>query len=66
MIKPYLSDIINDHKKWKIQLTMRINFISIKDLRETHTIHTKSDKIKTMMGSKTDDIIEELFKDQKN
>ena len=24
MIEPYLSDIINDHKKWKIQLAMRI------------------------------------------
>ena len=66
MIKSYSSDIINDHKKWKIQLTMRINFISIKDLRETHPIHTKSDKIKIMMGSKTNDITEELFKDQKN
>ena len=28
MIRPYLSDIINDHKtqgEWKIQLTMAIN-----------------------------------------
>ena len=24
IIEPYLSDIINDHKKWKIQLAMRI------------------------------------------
>ena len=34
MIKPYLSDIINDHEKRKIQLTMPINFISSKDLLE--------------------------------
>ena len=28
MIKPCLSDIINDHKdEWKIQQSMRINFI---------------------------------------
>ena len=45
MIKPYLSDIINDHKKWEIQLTMQINFIYFKDLRETRTIRTKSDTI---------------------
>ena len=34
-IKPYLSDIINDLKtqgKWKIHLTMAINFFSSKDL----------------------------------
>ena len=41
MIKPYLSNIINDHKKWKIWLTMRINFISSKDSRENCTMHTK-------------------------
>ena len=45
MIKPYLSDIINDHKKWEIQLTMQINFIYFKDLRETRTMRTKSDNI---------------------
>ena len=34
-IKPYLSDIINDLKtqsKWKIHLTVAINFFSSKDL----------------------------------
>ena len=62
MIKPYLSDIINDHKKRKIQLTMRINFIFSKDLRETSTMHTKSDKRKIMMSSETNDILEELCK----
>ena len=32
MIRPYLSNIADDHKdKWKVQLTMGINFISIKD-----------------------------------
>ena len=30
MIKPYLSDIINNHKKWEIQLTIPISFISFK------------------------------------
>ena len=32
-IKPYLDDVIDEHKtesKWKIQLTMKINFICSK------------------------------------
>ena len=83
MIKPYLSDIINDHKtqgewrihlgntiikhetqgEWKIHLTMEINFISSKpDSDETRILDTKSDNRETMMGSETDEIIEELFK----
>ena len=38
MIRPYLSDMINNHKtrrERKIQLTMQINFISSKDSEET-------------------------------
>ena len=66
MIRPYLSNIINDHKtqgEWKIQLTMSINFISSEeDSDEVCTVHTKSDNIEIMMGSETDEIIEELFK----
>ena len=81
MIKPYLSNIINDHKthvlekyhsgdktwvekthnKWKIQLTMAINFISSKDSDETRTMHTKSNNVEIMKGSETDEIIEKLF-----
>ena len=73
MIKPYLSDIINDHKKstevtdyetqfgeWKIQLTMQMNFISSKDSGETCTMYVRSCNIKIIMGSETNDIIEEL------
>ena len=58
MIRPYLSDIINDHKsqgEWKIQLTMSINFISSKGSDETRTMHTKSDDIKIMIGKETDE-----------
>ena len=64
MIRPYLSDMINDHKtrrEWKIQLTMQINFISSKDSEETCTMHTKSHNIEIMMGNETDEIIEKLF-----
>ena len=40
---------------------MQINFISFKDSGETRTVHTKSCNIEIMMGSETNDIIEELF-----
>ena len=64
MIKPYLNDLIGNHKtkgEWKIQLTMKLNFISSQDSKETHTMHTKSDNIEIMIGNKTDKIIEGLF-----
>ena len=48
--------------EWKIQLTMSINFISSKDSDETRNMHTKSNNIEIMVGSETDEIIEELFK----
>ena len=49
--------------EFKIQLTMLINFISsISDSDETRTMRTKSDNIDVMMGSETDEVIEELFK----
>ena len=74
--KPYLRDItkemerirsgnkIREHKtqsEWKIQLTMAINFISSKDFDETRTMRTKSNNVEIMMGSQTNEIIEELF-----
>ena len=46
--------------EWKIQLTMSINFISSKDSDETRNIHTKSYNIEIIMGSETNDIVEEL------
>ena len=55
---------IIEHKtqsEWKIQLTMAINFVSSKDYDETRTTHTKSNKAEIVMGSETDEIIEELF-----
>ena len=56
MIKPYLVDIINNHKikEWKIQLSMTINFISSKDSDEIPTMHTRSSNIEIMMVNKTD------------
>ena len=40
---------------------MQINFTSSKDSRETRTMHQKSDSIEIMMGSETDNIINELI-----
>ena len=57
--------MLNDHKiksEWKIQLTAAINFISSKpDSDETRIMHAKSDNIKIMIGSETNEVIEELF-----
>ena len=60
MIRPYLRDIINDHKtqgESKIQLTITINFISSKNSDETCTMHAISDNIEIMIGNKTSEII---------
>ena len=41
---------------------METNFISSEDSDETRIMQSKSDNIEIMMGSETDEIIEELFK----
>ena len=40
---------------------MHIIFINSRDSKEIRTIYTKSDNIEIIMGSKTDDIVDELF-----
>ena len=40
---------------------MAINFISSKDSDETHTMHAKCNNVEIMMGSETNEIIEERF-----
>ena len=66
LIEPYLADMINDYKskgEWKIQLTAEINFTSLKpDSDETRIMHTKSDNTEIMIGSDTNEVINELFK----
>ena len=47
--------------EWKNQLTMAINFISSKDSDETRTMHTKINNVEIMIGSETNEIIEDLF-----
>ena len=66
VIRPYLVDMINDHKnqsEWKIQLKTAINFISSKpNSDKTRFMHTKSNNMEIMIGSDTDEVIEDLFK----
>ena len=63
-ITPYLRDMIDNHKvrsKWKIQLVMRIIFVSFIDANETLVMHTKSDNTVIMSGTDTNDVINEFF-----
>ena len=64
IIRPYLKDMIDNHKykgEWKIQLSMRIIFVSFTNANETREMHTKSDNITLMSGVETEHIINELF-----
>ena len=62
---PYLTDIINDLRKfetWKIQLAIIINIISSKDNNdEERVMHSKCDNIEPMISDETDEIIKKLF-----
>ena len=69
---PYLKNMINNHKatirdsnnlsgEWKIQLTVRINFVSSLDPEKNCIMDSKSDNVEIIMGIETDNIIKELF-----
>ena len=62
-LKAPSGEIIDDDTfgEWKIQLAMKINFISSLDTEEIRTMDWKSKNIEIMMGNETDHIIEELF-----
>ena len=68
MIKHYLSDLINENKaiennfnEWKIQINMRVNFVSSNDTGEIRTIFVLSDNEEIMLGNETDDIVKGLI-----
>ena len=68
IIKPYLSDLINENKaietssnEWKIQINMHVNFVSSNDTGEIRTIFVWSDNEEIRLGNETDDIIEGLI-----
>ena len=53
MIRPYLSNLIDYHKdEWKIQLAIKINFISM---------HMHSKNIVILAGYETNDIIKKIY-----
>ena len=56
-----VSDSETQFREWKVQLTMSVNFISSIYSDEIRNKHTKRNNIETMVGSETDEIIEELF-----
>ena len=65
-IKPYLYDLINDHRivrrVWKIQINMHVNFISSRDTGETRIYYVWSDNVSIMQGENTNAIIREIFR----
>ena len=68
VIKPYLSDLINDHKaietssnEWKIQINMHINFVSSNDTGEIRTIFVWSDNEEIRLDNETDNIVKRLI-----
>ena len=63
IIKPYLKDLIDDHKskdEWKIQLSMRVIFVSFTDVNKTSEMYSKSDDITIMRCAETEEITNEL------
>ena len=55
-IRPYLSNMINNLEtqgKWKIQLSIAINFLSSKDNNKICTIHSNCDNKEIMIGNET-------------
>ena len=65
LIEKYLRELIEEYKfkgEWKVQLTIEINFISLKPgSHETPIMYTRSDNVEIMFGDDNDDIIEQLF-----
>ena len=65
IIRLYIRDMINNHKaqgEWKIQLVVKIKYISSLDDNEFRVMYTKSDNVEIMSGTETRDAINELFK----
>ena len=65
LLEKYFRELINHYKnkgEWKIQLTAKINFISLKPgSDETRVMYTRSFNEEIMKGSDTDEIIKLLF-----
>ena len=63
LIEKYLKELIEEYKlkgEWKVQLTIEVNFISLKPgSDETRIMYTRSDNVEIMFGDDNDDIIEQ-------
>ena len=60
-----MKDLIIDLQEsdtWKIQLTVAISFIFLKDAEEKRVMHAKSDTTKFMSLDNVNDVVDELFK----
>ena len=65
LIEKYLRELFEEYKQkgeWKLQLTIEVNFISLKPgFDETRIMYTWSNNIEIMLGDDNDDILEQLF-----
>ena len=65
LIEKYLRELIEEYKlkgEWKVQLTIEVNFISLKPgSDENRIMYTRSDNVEILFGDDKDDIIEQLF-----
>ena len=64
-IRPYLSNIIDEHKDgWKIQLAAEITFSAVgeKDFEKYYSIYMHSNNLKVYIGSETSMVVDDLFK----
>ena len=65
LIEKYLRELIEEYKlkgERKVELTIEVNFISLKPgSDETRIMYTRSDNVEIMSGDNNDDIIEQLF-----
>ena len=62
--RPYLKDIISNLKKsdkWKIQVTIAINFISSIDNDDECVMHSKIGNIQIMINDEAKEVLKELF-----
>ena len=60
-----MKDLIIDLQEsdtWKIQLTVAISFIFLKDAEEERVMHAKSGNTKFMSLDNVNDVVDELFK----
>ena len=63
-IREHLRKMINDKQKsgeWKIQLIMKINFISSKNFNDVRDMYSKSDTVEIITSTDNNEIIEKLF-----